>query len=474
MQSTAARIGMVVIALLIAVGAIGGGVFWLFNEHFHFDPPKADYPKPKTPLEAQQQDLDYFRKAMELDRSFSPAAREEAERRVAALERLSTALPLPKLHVDLMQIMALADNGHSEMRVLTDDHRGLVLPVRVTRFADGFYVMRATAPYADMLGGRIESIDGMPMAQMLQKLETLRGGTEAFRRENVSAFIVVQDLLYGIGIAHDPHKSTWTVRSPSGQSVSHTLVAAQIAKDDPFPNGFRWTSPEPMKGMGPEWKAYSPAAGHLPLSLQQMDRVFVRETIPNSCAVYIRVQDILDEGDQKIQPFFKRTEAALRAHKPCAAIVDLRGDGGGDYTNTWHFSHVLPRLVAPGGHIYLLTDPETFSAAITMTAFIKEAGGERVIIVGEPVGDRLTFYSEGGTAVLPNSRFSLGYETAKHDYAHACTDWYNCFWLNWFYPVRVKTLQPDVPVPQLFSDWNAGHDAAYKRAVELAAADAKR
>ncbi|MGN6514915.1 MAG: hypothetical protein ACTHLR_03635 [Rhizomicrobium sp.] len=474
MKSTAVRIGMVVVALLIATGAIGGGLFWLFGRQFYFDPPKADYPKARTPLEAQQQDLDYFRKAMELDRSFSPAAREEAERRVSALERLPAALPLPKLHVDLMQIMALSDNGHSKMRVLTDDRRGLILPVRVTRFADGFYVMRATAPYADMLGGRIESIDGMAIAQMLPELETLRGGTEGFRRENVPVFIVLQDLLYGLGIAHAPRKSTWSVRTPSGQIVSHALTAAPIAKEDPFPYGFRWTSPEPMKGMGAEWRAYAPAEGHLPLSRQQMDRIFERVAIPGSCATYIRIQEILDEGDQKIQPFFENTEAALRAHKPCALIVDLRGNGGGDYTNAWHFAHALPELIAPGGHIYLLTDPDTFSAAITTTAFIKQAGGSKVVIVGEPVGDRLAFYAEGGTAVLPNSRFSLGYETGKHDYAHPCTDWRNCFWLNWLYPVRVKTLQPDVPVPQLFSDWNAGRDAAYDRAVALVAASAKR
>jgi hypothetical protein len=44
----------------------------------------------------------------------------------------------------------------------------------------------------------------------------------------------------------------------------------------------------------------------------------------------------------------------------------------------------------------------------------------------------------------------------------------NCFWLNWLYPVQVKSLQPDVPVPNRFSDWNRSYDAAYERAVALA------
>jgi hypothetical protein len=148
--------------------------------------------------------------------------------------------------------------------------------------------------------------------------------------------------------------------------------------------------------------------------------------------------------------------------------LDLRGDGGGDYTNTWHFAHVLPRLLPPGGHIFILTDSLTFSATITTAAFVKDAGGDRVTIIGEPVGDRLSFFSEGEKACLPNLRVCVYYQKAKHDYEHACTDWHECYWLNWFYPVRVKSLQPDVVVPLKFEDWNAGRDAAYFTARNLA------
>jgi hypothetical protein len=313
----------------------------------------------------------------------------------------------------------------------------------------------------------------MPMQEMLPRLESLRGGTEAFRRENVAVFIVLQDMLYGLAIARDPSRSTWTMRMPNGERVTRILIAAPDGKDDPFPYGFRWTSPEPVKGMGPEWEAYKPAVGDLPLSRQNMDRTFLNVPIPNSCASYIRIQAIEDEGNQKLKPFLKSTEAALRAQPPCSVIVDLRGNGGGDYTNMWHFTHVLPHIIDPRGHVYVLTNPGTFSAAITTTAFLKDAGRRKTLIVGEPVGDRLAFYAEGGKGCLPNSGFCLTYETGKHDYGHGCSDWRNCFWLNWFYPVRVKTLNPDVPVPQRFADWNAGHDVAYERAVALANARAK-
>jgi len=56
-----------------------------------------------------------------------------------------------------------------------------------------------------------------------------------------------------------------------------------------------------------------------------------------------------------------------------------------------------------------------------------------------------------------------------HDYSAPCTDWHVCFWLNWFYPVRVRTLAPDVVVHMSFADYLAGRDPVFDRAVGLAA-----
>jgi hypothetical protein len=457
------KYGGIALGFAALLAGLGAGAFYAMNHHFNPDPPRADYPRPASALAAQRQDLDYFDKLIAMDRAYTPVTRAEAGRQVAALEKSPTVLSHQAFAVRLMQIAALADNGHTHLRLFTPDHSQRFLPIRVTRFADGFFVMRAKD--SALLGGRLESIDGMPFGQVLARLETLRGGTEAFRRENAALFIEEQDLDYGLGIARDPVKATWTVRLPSGATVTRTLDAAPLPKDDSLPYGMRWTSPEPMAGMGPGWAAYAPASGQLPLSRRHLDTLFESEAIPASCARYIRIQAITDQDGQKIAPFLKKTEAELEANPPCAAIVDLRGNGGGDYTNAWHFAHALPGIVK--GRIAVLTDPNTFSAAITTTAYLKEAGGARVSILGEPVGDRLAFYSEGNQGCLPNLKLCESYETGKHDYGAPCRDPDVCYWLNWFYPVRVTTLQPDAFIPQRFADWNAGHDVAYERAVEV-------
>jgi hypothetical protein len=468
------RIGLFAFAMMAVIAAAGGGLFYSFWQHFYFDPPRADYPKPNTALEAQRQDLDYFDKLSKFDRSFRPAARKEAEKRIASLEETPKVLPQQTLHTTLMQIMALADNGHTRVGVSVGHRKAMMEPVRLTRFAEGFFVMRAKPEYRDMLGGRLVSIDGVPFAALVQQLETLRGGTEAFRRDYAAMYAEDHDILYGLGIVRDPQNSDWVVVLPDGRAVTHTLTAAPEDYPNTFTYGTRWRSPEPMKGMGDGWISYEPASGTLPETDSDMDNHFLRASVPQSCAAYVRVQEIDDADGQKIQPFLKATEAAFRAHPPCAVIFDLRGNGGGNYTNMWHFTHALPDLVAPGGRIYVLTDPMTFSAAITTTAFLKDAGGNRTLIVGEPVGDRMAFYAEGRSGTLPNSNISVSYETGKHDYGHPCRDVNDCFWLNWLYPVRVKTLQPDILIPSRFADWNAGHDAAFDRAVALVAQEQQR
>ena len=440
----------------------------VFVFKFHPSPPKTRYSAPLSALEAQRQNLDYFAKTLALDRAFSPATRAAAEARVGELKALPGALPSPKLQVALMQVVALADNGHTRMSA-TADQGALILPLRVTAFSDGYYVMRAAPLYRDLLGGRVDRIDGHAVDEIVAQLESLRGGVTGFRRQNAAQFMVVQDLLYGLGLASEPRASTWTVTTPDGVVVTRRLDAYPLDQGHDLPEGDRWLYPDSGTGAERDWIAYQPRSGEVPETWRDFSDPFRLFPAAGSCAQVVRLRTIADAGGHKIAPFLTATEAALSAKPPCAVIVDLRGDGGGDYTNTWHFAHALPRLVAPGGHIYVLTDSLTFSAAITTAAFIKDAGGDRVALIGEPVGDRLSFYSEGGKACLPNLKVCLFYQTGKHDYARACDDWHECYWLNWFYPVRVASLQPDLVVPLKFEDWDAGHDEAYLAARDLAA-----
>jgi hypothetical protein len=83
-----------------------------------------------------------------------------------------------------------------------------------------------------------------------------------------------------------------------------------------------------------------------------------------------------------------------------------------------------------------------------------------VIVVGEPVGDRLDFWAEGGTFNLPNAFVQVHYASGRHVYNGPCRDRATCFWLNERYPVRVRTLEPDIAAPLTFAAYREFRDPA--------------
>jgi hypothetical protein len=469
MKSLAKRMGVIAIGAVFLVAAVAGGFLAAMQHHFHPSAPQPHYPPAASALDAQRQDIRYFRELIALDRSFAPTARTEVNRRLDALEALGTVLDRPHFRVTLMQIDALADNGHSRV----ENERSaapLELPVRVADFSDGVYIMRATKINADLLGGRVNAIDGQSIDAVMTKLEQLRGGTPQWRRLHASQYLTLQDLLYGIDVAPDMQHSNWTVESPFGATITRRLDAYAPPSSEPAVFVKRWLSSEPLRGMAGEWRAAEPDHP-LPISLTDFDEAFRSLPVPGTCSQFVQFKSNSDQGGRSIKEFVSSAESQLRQVQPCNVILDLRYDDGGDFTNTYGFARDLPQLISPTGKIVMLTGPATFSAGISTAAFVKHAGQGRVVIVGAPVGDRLRFFSEGGRACLPNYPLCVAYETGEHDYQHACTDWDVCFWLNYFFQFRVKSLDPDEVIPLSFRDWRAGVDPVLDRAISLAMAN---
>jgi hypothetical protein len=462
--------GLAVVVLF--VGAAGSFAL-AFLHKFSPAPPSNVFPKPANALEAQQQDIEQFSRLLAMDRAFSPAARAEADRQIAALKSAPTPLDRGSFHVALLRITALADNGHTNLYYGKGDRQNYA-PLRVGLFADGLYVLRAKSAYADLLGARVEGIEGRPTREVMAALEQLHGGTEGWRRTQAAIYVQSPEILYGAAIGSRPDQTQWTLRLPNGSEVTRTLPGEISGENEPHAEMTRWLSPQKMKGEPSNWRALLSSDADLPLSLRDFNSTFRRGWIDHGCTLFIQLKAIADADTQHIGDFLSATTDEMRAHRPCNIILDMRFNTGGDYTKVARFASRLPDFVPPNGRIYLLTSPQTFSAAITTTAFVKQAAGSRAIILGEPVGDRLTFYGEGNAGCLPHADLCLHYATGMHDYAHRCDDWDRCYWLNWVFAVQVRSLAPDETIRMTFADYAAQRDPVFERAVALAADPAWR
>ena len=455
------------LAVVVLLAGMAGGLAFCLRQKFSPNPPPNDFPKPADALEAQQQDLEQFSRLLAMDRSFSSAARAEADRRIAELKSEHVLLDKERFRVALMRITALADNGHTGLYSSKGGQN--IMPLRVALFADGLYVLRAKSAYADLLGARVESIEGKPVQDVIALLEQLHGGTEGWRRNNAVVYVQSPAILYGAAIGSRPDQSNWTFRLPGGSEVTRTLPGENADESEPRAQMTRWLSPQKMKSESSDWRALISDDADLPLSLRDFNTRLRRAWIDHGCTLFIQLKAIADADDQPIGDFLSATTNEMRAHPPCNIVLDMRFNSGGDYTKIASFASHLPDFVPPRGRIYLLTGAQTFSAAITATAFVKQAAGPRAIILGEPVGDRLAFYGEGNSGRLPQDDLCLHYATGMHDYAHRCNDWDRCFWLNWLFPVQVESLAPDETIEMTFADYTMRRDPVLNRAVALAA-----
>jgi hypothetical protein len=137
-------------------------------------------------------------------------------------------------------------------------------------------------------------------------------------------------------------------------------------------------------------------------------------------------------------------------------VLDLGFDFGGDIHQTRELAREMVKAVP--GRIFVLTGPYTFSAGIVFAAAVKHDAGDRATIVGEPVGDRLRFWSEGKHACMPKSGYCFQVSNGLWDLTRGCAKEYGCYGDR--LDARVDSLEPDIPAPLTSRDWLSGRDPA--------------
>jgi hypothetical protein len=182
-------------------------------------------------------------------------------------------------------------------------------------------------------------------------------------------------------------------------------------------------------------------------------------------AAYIRLDAI---GGSGLGPFLASTLTDLQTKTQSNIILDLRFNMGGDLNQARDFAAALPAL-AKGGKLYVITSGRTFSAAISTIGYAKQAAPEKVLIVGEHPGDNLEFWAEGPRTSLPGLRATVLYATERHNYRTGCPE-ADCHGSIREHPIRIATLDPDLPASLTFAAYREGRDPA----MEAIAADIRK
>ncbi|MGL4968048.1 MAG: hypothetical protein ACRC67_42920 [Inquilinus sp.] len=422
---------------------------------------------PRNQSEADRQDLELLRKLPEVDRSFSDGARERFDLRIEGLlAEVAAAGPAgmdrARFETAITCAVALAGNGHTTVRGVAMGRSLNTLPLRLVWFDDGLYVVSARKALADLLGARVTALGGRTPEDLADAVRPCIGGNDVRARLLSVSLLSSPAALHALGLLPAADAATLAFDLPDGRRIERRIEA------DPQPairaeGEVRWPAsdllPTALPADDGSWRHVLSGADALPLYLQHADRAYWQDT-PAPDTLFVELRQIRDMPDDSLEAFLDRVLAEAAERKPKTVIVDLRANTGGDYMLTAAFTRRLPDVLAPDARIRVLTGPDTFSAAISTLARLKHFGGDRVEIVGRPVGDFTVFWGEGGRLTLPHSGLSIRYATAFHDWGRGCglAQVGSCFWLNYLYGVAGGELSPTVTVPFTFADYRAGRD----------------
>jgi hypothetical protein len=397
-----------------------------------------------------------------VDRSYSAEARAQAEVRIAGLHQHLGAISNARFVLELSQIVALADNGHTAMLSRGTLPELASVGIRFTVFGEDFYVVRAIPDHADLLGGRLVAIDGIDIMTLLAAARTLRGGIPSWRDRFAASFFESPGQLHAMNLAQSAARASYRFRLRDG--------TAREAALDRLPGSGRDQSSsmlDPSAGRS-GWQVLL-AADRAPWSLQEYSTPFRRRDAPELDAMVIQLHANIDIQGESIAAFLNDAETArANAHRK-NVVLDMRFNGGGNLQLTRGFMVSLPDRLPPGGRVVVLTSPWTFSAAISSVGYLKQAGGDRVVLVGEAPGDRLQFWAEGTPFRLPSSGAWILPATARHDYFDGCRHFTDCHDYVTRFPIAVKSLAPDIAAPWTIESYAAGRDPGMEAATRILA-----
>lgn len=448
---------------LLSAGLLLLLIFILFYNRFVVEAPPSEYAKPSDIREAQLQDLDYLSLYVDKDRSF-----DNSEKRAAffnCIDTLKAEIPMDdhKFLLGIAKVMAQANNTHTNISPSFLGRRSNAIPLRFHWFENSLYVVLVQSPYENLLGVKIRYINGKKPVELLALLGEWYGGSKNRLKFYSPLYFMSPELLDAMGCGNTQETVALTYEDNSGMEKNVLIAASEKGKDDAGYWPPNWLNTNLMQSKS-EWVTFSHNGP--PAVPFQNTKVNVSHTLLDK-GVYIQLNRNANSNTVKVNDYLENVMAKIKNEPLNYAILDLRFNPGGDYHLGRSFITLLNKKLN-GNPFYIITGNGTFSAGIMTAAIAKDVAKDNAIIIGEPVGDRLQFWADGGSTMkLPNSKIPLRIWTAYHDWENGCKDWSKCFWITIFDGVAVAGLKPEKQIALKFSDYMNGEDSALNTILRL-------
>jgi hypothetical protein len=379
-------------------------------------PPVPVYSLLKLSTEQWREDLQYLGRALPKRHAnaFHHTSRARFDAALAELDQRLNRLDRDEIYVGLNRIVTSIGDAHTYVDFPADKGKQ---PLVLERFGDEYRVVRVVRGLENALGARIVKVHDTPIARARETMLSMtpRAETLGLSEARVTSFLTLGLVLHGMGITPDRNETRWTLVDDDGHEFVVKTQAIQLGKEA------EWVS---------VWK-------EPPLYSRKPDESFWHTYLADSRTVYCNFR-----GYQDLRKQAGDLLTLLGRQNPDRLVIDLRQNGGGDYTEG--LKHLIDPIrelpINAKGHLFVLIGPRTFSAAMSNSAHFRSRTS--AILVGEAIGERPNSYQEVQQLTLPNSRLIVRYSTRYYKFVES----------------GENVIRPDQEIIPSWIEYKAGRD----------------
>jgi hypothetical protein len=337
------------------------------------------------------------------------------DKAVRELDHKLDGLNADEIYVGMDRIVNLIGDGHTYIRVPADDAN---LPIDIERFGDDYCLVAVADGNQKALGARVLKVENLPIDQARSLMLQLTPGDETRELQNLRAidFLTGGIFLHGMRITPQRDEVRYTIVGDDGHEF--TIDVHSVAPNQKLNWIYAYREP--------------------PLFRQKPEQSFWYVYLPDSSTLYCSFRGYKDLSKES-----RGLLDLIKQQHPNKLVIDMRLNGGGDYTEGLKYLvHPIRDLanINRKGHLFVLIGTGTFSAAMSNSAHFRYQ--TNAILVGQQIGEKPNSWQEPREMNLPNSHWTVRYSTKFYK----------------FVETGENLIRPDQEIIPAWDDYRQGRD----------------
>jgi hypothetical protein len=315
----------------------------------------------------------------------------EFQANVEALKARIPKLGRAQFLTELARLVAAVGDSHTSFTVIPEK----AFPLKLYWFKEGISVTDTASEFAALLNGRLESVDGHPVEEVVRAFAgIIPHDNDAQVKDFVPRFLASSEHLLGLGLIAKPDEATFAVWAPDGRSVTAKMTSIPVSAV-----------------MTVVWAAPAVDTSRLPLYRRTAGSAYESVYLPESRTLYFAYNSCRDLPGRPFAAFSAGLWDTIRANPVERLVIDLRNNGGGDSSILDPFIGELAaaKEINRKGRLFVIVGRRTFSSAILNALDLKKKTA--AVFYGEPTGGKPNHYGEIQTLTLPYLGLKVSYST---------------------------------------------------------------